>query len=73
MVEVAMSVFIAWALIGAVFFAGIALEHRDWDRRDALHAFPALLMVIVMWPAGLAYWWVVGRKRQAGMRGHRRG
>lgn len=48
-----MSILIAWAVIGIVFYVAILLERGRWTMTDTIQCVPALLMVVILWPAGL--------------------
>lgn len=50
-----MASLIAWAVIGLIFFIGIALEHDRWTRVDIMQFIPAMSGVMLLWPFGLEF------------------
>lgn len=50
-----MSILIAWIIIGTVFWLGILLEHTFLDEKDMFSAAPVWALVVLFWPAGLAW------------------
>lgn len=62
------SILIAWALIGAVFFAGFLLEVMDvkckpWTVVAFWHALVLLLLIVMLWPV-----WIPTRRQRIAWR-----